>query len=185
MIINKFKLCNSKVSQIKFGETFAILIVVFFAFIFGAQFYVSSLESSFEESRIQRQDTQSLERLEFVLNYEPFLHSTDNNRERKYNLLYIEAFSNLDTRVKNNIFANSEIVLYLYDISFNEATQRVIFNEASTSQLVLFNNTKQFYDDTGEISASRILPHSAVINVYDPKTRKTQVGILRIRNFFE
>lgn len=185
MINSNSNILNFKSSQIKFGETFAILIVVFFAFIFGAQFYVSSLEDSFEDSKTQRQDTQSLERLEFVLNYEPFLHSSSNNREKKYNLLYIEAFSNLDTRVQNNVFRDSEIILYLYNISFDETSQEVVFNEATIPQIVLFNNTDQFYDDNGDMIANRVLPHSAVINVYDPKTRQTQTGILRVRNFFE
>lgn len=184
MIYLNSNISTSKSSQIKFGETFAILIVVFFAFIFGAQFYVSSLEDSFEESRIQREDTQSLERLEFVLNYDPFLHSTNNNKEKKYNLLNIEAFSDLDRRVKNNIFGNSEIVVYLYNISFEPFSQEVVFNQATVSQISLFNNTAQFYDENGELTANRIIPHSAIINVYDPRTKNTFVGILRARSFY-
>ena len=174
-----------KFSQIKFGETFAIMIIVFFAFIFGAQFYVSSLESSFQESQIQRQDTQALERLQFTLNYQPFLKSTSNVQERIFNELFIEAFKELDNTTKNRIFRESEITITLYDTQFNSTSQRIEFVPAVDRTRVIHNNTQRFFNSDGNpVEGITILPHVAVINVYDPVSRTTRVGILRVRSFF-
>lgn len=182
-MIKYFKTVSNKASQIKFGETFAILIVVFFAFIFGAQFYVSSLEESFEDSQSQREDNQALERLNLVLNYGPFLHSSNNNVEKMFNLLSIKSFSNLDERVKNKVFGSSEIVISLYNTTFDETSQNIMFEK--DQDLVLFNNTEQFYSSSGELTqTNKILPHSSVITVYDPKERTTQVGVITVRSFY-
>lgn len=183
-----FKLSSSS-AQIKFGETFAVLIVVFFAFIFGAQFYVSSLENSFEESLRERQQTQALERLEFTLNYDAFLRRSLNNQERTYDLLSIEAFSNLDNLTKNRIFRESEIVVRLYNSTYNPLSQEFFFEEfefqdSGNNILVLHNNTARFYTSSGQIRASSVLPHSAVINVYDPVDKIILVGILEVRSFY-
>ena len=181
--------CNSS-AQIKFGETFAVMIVVFFAFIFGAQFYVSSLEDSFQESLRERQQTQALERLEFTLSYDPFLNVRFSNRERVYNLLAIQAFSELDNLTKNRIFRESEIIVRLYNISYDTSENSFLFeeldnfNNQENNILVLHNNTQRFYAPNGRLLASSILPHSAVINVYDPKSNEVFIGILEVRSFY-
>lgn len=172
----------SKSAQVKFGETFAILIVVYFAFVFGAQFYISGLEKSFEESRIKTQDTQALERLDLVLNYPLFLHSKSNSKELTFNELNIEAFSNLDNLTKNSIFKDSEIIIELYDISFNEVEQKIEFTP-STNSITLHNNTQKFFKNS-KFTGKRIIPHTSVINVYNPKDDSTKLGILRVKNYY-
>ncbi|MFT4244697.1 MAG: hypothetical protein ACMXYB_04570 [Candidatus Woesearchaeota archaeon] len=182
------KICLRK-GQIKFGETFAVMIVVFFAFIFGAQFYVSSLESSFEESLRERQQTQALERLEFALNYDPFLRRSLNNQERIYNLLSIQAFSKLDNVSKNRIFRESEIIVRLYKLEYEQTSRGFNFEEFNnfndgSNILVLHNNTRRFYSNSGQITATNIIPHSAIINIYDPVNREVYTGILEVRSFY-
>ena len=178
-----------KNAQIKFGETFAVMIVVFFAFIFGAQFYVSSLESSFEESLRERQQTQALERLELALNYDPFLRRSLNNQERIFNLLSIQAFSELDNITKNRIFRESEITVRLYRLEYEQTSKEFSFEEFNdfndnSNILVLHNNTQRFYSNSGQIIATSIIPHSAIINVFDPVTREVYTGILEVRSFY-
>ena len=193
MKLNKNRNCSLKFNvsgQIKFGETFAVMIVVFFAFIFGAQFYVSSLEASFEESLRERQQTQALERLELALTYDPFLNIRFGIRERVFNLLSIQAFSELDNLTRNRIFRESEIIIRLYEIEFNVTENRYVFKELEdfdgqgNNILVLHNNTARFYTNNGRIIASSVLPHSAIVNVYDPRDSEIYMGILEVRSFY-
>ena len=172
-----------KKAQVKFGETFAIMIVVYFAFIFGAQFYIGSLESSFEESFLQTQDTQALERLDFALNYGPFLNSEQNSKTLEFNKLNIEAFANIDERTKQTIFKNSEITLTIYTSGFDEIFQ---VNEIKNIDEIIsiYNNSQSFYDESNTFTGKRIIPHSSIVTVYDPKEKVSQIGILTVKSYY-
>ncbi|MFP4401922.1 MAG: hypothetical protein ACLFPL_01715 [Candidatus Nanoarchaeia archaeon] len=179
---NHHVLFNSLTGQIKFGETFAILIIVFFAFIFGAQFYISSLESSFQESQRETQDTQALERIERVITYGPYLDSSSNSQTRVLNKLNIESFSQLDNITKNSIFGVSTITISLYNISFNDLSQDISFVPEVT-KLVIHNNTANFFEDS-KFQGDRILPHRGVVSVYDPQTKRVQMGVIEVISYY-
>ena len=172
-------------AQVKFGETFAVLIVVYFAFVFGAQLYISSLENSFTESQIQTQDTQALETLDYVLNYPLFLNSRDDSTDLVFNELNINAFSELDNLTKNAIFRNTLISIELYEPSFNYAPLAQSLTITNSGDVViLHNNSRNFFDSSGNFIGSRIIPHSSVVNVYNPETKEQKIGILRILVYY-
>ena len=172
-----------KKSQIKFGETFAVLIVVYFAFIFGSQFYISSLENSLDESKTQSQETQALETLDLVLNYPLFLNSNLGSKTKTLNTLNIQSFSQLDNITKNSIFKNTLITLTMYDTSFNEKSQSIKFEDVKGEIIVIHNNSKQFYEDSKFIG-KRIIPHTSIVNVYNPKEDTTDIAILSVRSYY-
>jgi hypothetical protein len=183
-----------KKSQIKFGETFAVIIIVYLVLVVGVSWFNNSnnkeLRELYEEDQIQK----SFEKFHYVNTLDIIRVSRGGNVEEEldYNSLIVFAsFNNytLNPENTNSIFANQlgtakiEIEIYEYDplkdIDVEPFNNLVLINNneriVGENYLLLYNNTPENYQN------SYIFKN--LVSVRDQVAKKTYIGVMTVENY--
>jgi len=158
-------------AQVKFGETFAIIILVYIILMIGMIWYnninTKNINEMSEESLKQR----SFEKYYYIMNSD-LLHKTEQGDvDEEFDLAALRAFANYTNGNQKEYIrkqlGEALVTVKLYDRNLEEIEE----------QIVLYNNT---YDPNLQSKIKNEIVFKALIPVVDTVEKRTNLGILSV-----
>lgn len=157
----------TKKSQIRIGESIAVLFIFLIFVVLGFSFYAKVQKSGFKSKQEENINLLAIETAQKA-SFLPELQCSRKNIivDNCFDILKVEAFSGI---VKNNL----DLVRYYYDIfGFSSITVEEVYPNAE--EWVIYNNT---LNDSSSIFTP------VPISLYDAKTGGYYFGALKVRYF--
>jgi hypothetical protein len=159
----------SKKSQVKFGETFGVMIIMYFVIIFGMYWYDSYLQDVKEDLFKKNKKLIEKERIEYISNLKYLKYSFSGIIGEEFDLYSLYAYSK---------YSKNET--YKKEIRKNLGTSLVVLKVLNESlqinqTIILYNNS---LDNPTDISIFRLM-----YPIKNSVLEKTNLGLLEITLF--
>ena len=156
-----------KKSQIKFGETFGVIIVVYLLLMFGLIWYNNHNTDEIHKMQKEDQIKRALEKYYYVANSNLLRLSQKGDIDEEFDLISLRAFSNFSNQepgkeLVRKQLVESTITISLYDKAFNSIENITIYNKTPSQKI------------EDKESFRTLLP------VTDPINKTTYIGILSV-----
>lgn len=162
-----------KKGQVKFGETFGIIFLVYIIIMVGMIWYNNINNNTIEELNQDSQRDRAFEKYHFILNsnllHKSELGDVDEDFDY-YSLISFEEYSKGDSKefVRNEL-GESTVIVEVYDRELNELRDPI----------VLYNNTVEPKDGTRK----KIETFRSLIPVIDTVKKETHMGVLIVKTY--
>ncbi|MFW6286060.1 MAG: hypothetical protein ACOC16_02965 [Nanoarchaeota archaeon] len=155
-------------SQIKFGETFAIIFIVFILLMFALLWYNNSNTKDIKRIQAEDERNRALNQYNFVVNSNLLRVSYYGDIDEEYDLVSLKVFENFTKgedgkKFMNQKLSNSYVFIEIYDKDFNPIDNITLFNQTPRGEIESIDTFKTLFP------------------VYDPITKNTHIGILGVR----
>ena len=156
-------------SQIKFGETFGILIIMYFVIIFGIKFYESYLKDNIEEIKEEDRKLRENEKFTYFSKLNYLKYSVSGINKYGFDLYSLEAYKNYTDIYEDDVeeklgYANATI--YIIDINNSNYNLSV-------------NRTINLYENTLDDFKSKII-YREIHPIRDMINERNYLGILQV-----
>lgn len=173
-----------KKAQIKFGETFAIIFIVFLIVMIGGLWYNNIMTSEVQDMREEQQREEALIMFSYMTN-DPFVRDTRMGYvEGKMNLDSIEAFHNFSNSEEGVDYLRPRIGEGIATIEvYNRSTLHEVDGDVvAQEQYTLYNYTSPSTQDV-MLSGGLVNWESftTFVQVYDPNKEETNIARLNVR----
>ena len=160
-----------KKSQIKFGETFGVMIIMYFVIIFGIKFYEGYLKDNIEEIRLTNEKLLEEEKFTYFSKLNYLKYSISGIYQNEFDIHSLRAYSNYSKNYPLEVekklgFSNASIKVL--KINFSNSDFSIYTNET----INLFENVK---DDFKSKTIYRTL-----YPIRDTSKEETYIGILEV-----
>jgi len=173
----KFNL-SSKRSQIKFGETIGVIIIVYIILMIGLVWYNNINAKDLEEMRLNDLNDRAFEKYYYLVNLDLIHVSKRGNVDEEFNLESIRILSNYSKTKAGNLFLKNQLSDSLVEIKvFNFSSNNNYDLSTPVENITLFNSTPA---DKEIISVDKF---RTLIPIRDDIERRNKIGILVISNF--
>lgn len=159
-----FKITKFKKTQIRMGETIAVLIIFFFLLVMGAVFYFNVQRSNLYSNQEEYYAQESI-KVSQIVSYLPELQCSDENiiTDNCYDIYKLSA--------ANDYILNNSIYYFPF-FRYSEITVKEVY--PGNSQWVIYNFSN---------NNSAVIPTFTPISLYNPTTKRYSFGILYIGYF--
>ncbi|MDA3854754.1 MAG: hypothetical protein PF569_00745 [Candidatus Woesearchaeota archaeon] len=159
----------NKKSQIKFGETFAIIILVYIILVIGMVWYNNVSTNSIKEMQENDLRDRSFEKYSYIVNSE-FLHVTSQGDiDEEFDQVSLEIFSNYSKSNKEFIrkqLGEATVIVELYDKNLKSIKNITIYDLR--------------YDNSNNENRKNEERFKTLIPVKDTINKETNIGILNV-----
>jgi hypothetical protein len=158
-------------AQVKFGETFAIIILVYIILMIGMIWYNNINTKAINEMSEESLKERSFEKYYYIMNSD-LLHKTEQGDvDEEFDLAALRAFSNYSTGNQKEYIrkqlGEALVTVKLYDKDLDEIEDEII----------LYNNT---YNPNLNSKIKNEVVFKALIPVVDAVEKRTSLGILSV-----
>jgi hypothetical protein len=163
-----------KKGQVKFGETFGIIFIVYIIVIIGIIWYNNINTSAIQELSDDSQRDRAFEKYHFIMNSNLLHKSQLGDVDEDFDLYSLKSFRNYSkgngTEAVRSQLGESTILVELYDKELAKLPE---------SPILLYNNTIKPKDGTKK----KIETFRSLIPIQDTINKETYIGILVVKTY--
>lgn len=164
-----------KKAQVKFGEAFGVLIIVYIVLTVGMSWYSSINEKDIREMSMKDAQNRAFEKYNFIMSLNLIRNSENENIDYFLNLNSIETFQNFTKTQNGSKYASTK--LGLTNISIQ------LFNYSGIEDFTPYRNITLYANipDENQIADFTTLSYKSVVPVYNPVKKQMDIGYMHIK----
>lgn len=160
---------RNRKAQIKFGESFAIIILVYVIIVAGMVWYNNNNEKKIYEMQQRDKMERAFEKYYYIINSDILHKSEQGDIDEEFDLISLRIFSNYTKNEINKDYIRRQIgectiIVELVDKEFNSLENITLYNSTQTK----FTNIESF---------------KTLIPIYDITSKKTNMGKLTVLTY--